>query len=439
MAESSEFQRISWSLNANIETLRVFSEQIGTTADEHDMGFVPDLCRMVSEIFDDESLKEEEKSLLESYILENDAEIEQIPTEQFEQLQQKLKTLNAPEVRVKVDEWLNRHPEKAGQIYLLFSTMLKKLPIQGRLLRRGALIMLVSVFEMLVTDLIRTYYHSFPNALQSDDQKITLSDLRALGDLKEAEEHLINMEADRNVRKSLKELLAYLSRALDLDLQPLREHVPHLQEIIQRRNLFVHNDGVVNRVYLSQVDKEYLELRQFKAGQRLAIPPKYLSESIDVVYLIGVILLQQGWRKWANADQQGADKAILDSTYSLLEAERYQVVTKLCQFAANLKFASNGNRYTAIVNHAIALRELGERSKMNQLLRRTDWAATPSQFKIAAYVLREEYEKAYDLLPQAIAKREIPLIAKDWPLFKPMRRDERFTRIFEGGCAPQPG
>ena len=53
---------------------------------------------------------------------------------------------------------------------------------------------LVSYFETLLADLLHAYYLRYPAALPAEDRQLSLNDLRSLGSIEEAENHVIGKE-----------------------------------------------------------------------------------------------------------------------------------------------------------------------------------------------------------------------------------------------------
>lgn len=70
----------------------------------------------------------------------------------------------------------------------------------------------------------------------------------------------------------------------------------------QRRNIWVHNRGVTNRLYTANVCHRLIETCGIAEGKAVEIEADYLVGAIDAVYLCGMILRQQSRRKW-NKDE----------------------------------------------------------------------------------------------------------------------------------------
>ena len=396
MSDTKTYARIAHNYWANINAVSVFSKRIGKLADKHDSKILKDFTKKMEEIFNadffKDSLDDDKKSLLKKQLDEN--------------------------------------PNMILEILEMSKTLVKESPQQGRLLRGGALITLISYFELLLADLIQAYYLMFPSALPEGDRMLSLSDLKMIGSIDEAERYLISKEVETVIRKSTKEQLDYFSKRLNTDLKPIGELTEFLIEITQRRNLIVHNDGIVNKTYyLSQVSQELISAYDAKEGEQLIVGEKYLSKAINVVFAVGYILIQQCWRQVEKNTIEGINEDLVNRIYEVLKDEEYELTILLAKYAAKVKFPTDRDLRIVIINYAIALKETNQLQEMQALLSKHDWSSCALEFQVALNVLNDDEETVYELLPKAIAGDGIDSDAMNlWPLFRQLRRTKRFQK-----------
>jgi hypothetical protein len=79
--------------------------------------------------------------------------------------------------------------------------------------------------------------------------------------------------------KGIFALADYLKRRLSLELFDSEADLERVVRIVEYRNLFVHNRGVVNRLYLSRVPTA-----TEKIGEKIHLTPHQVTD--DVVYLM---------------------------------------------------------------------------------------------------------------------------------------------------------
>ncbi len=414
------FGGIARAFMLNVGAIRVFNEQIGPVADEHDRSVIEQFDARVREVLPELEPAEGTLEIAQSSS-ENDADHatgnrDGGPEGSHEEV-----------VRVPVDWDTFRSLSRA------ITNMAKRSPIQGHLLRQGALISLLSFFEVLVSDLIQFYYSMYPRRLPAK-QTLTLETLRELDStrVEDIEAYLASTEADNLLYKSVEDQLVYF-KGLGVNIEPLKPEFKYLTEIAQRRNLLVHNKGIANRQYLSRVADELVEEYAVEQGKQLVVTEQYLNAAIDTVYASGLVLTQLCWRTWDKDSTEEADSFVVDPLlYESLREERFELVNRMAERLKGARYASEPSKRRAIVNHAIALKELGREDEMEAVLCCMDWSATSLEYRLALYALRNEEEEFYALLPRAKAADAVERWhLEEWPVYAHQRGTQRFAEAVE--------
>lgn len=323
------------------------------------------------------------------------------------------------------------HPkyDRARALYAWIIKLIGRPPSHGALLRRGLLSNLTTSFEVLTGHLIREYYRRFPEAL-SEEMKLTLAELRESGTMEAAEGLLVQREIDMLLFKPLDELLGHVLKRFSLPAELLNPHKMTLQEIFLRRNLFVHNQGVVNRHYLAKVPQSLFPEGLPKEGAVLPLTTEYLAEAIDRVFVSGVLLLQATWLHWDPNDKEKAVAVLIHHIYESLRESRFEAVKALAAFGYDIRRVPDILRKVIIVNHAIALRETGDQEKMKEVMKKSDWSSASLRFKVAVDILEGRFEDALASIRKALAVQEVTVYdLKEWPLFSPFRSMPAFIEL----------
>lgn len=413
---------IAHSFQLNVGAVRVFNEQIGPVADEHDRGVLERVSARMREV------------LSEAEGLQGTPEVSESDGENGADHATEGRS-GEPEDTQKDARRVEVDAETLQEIAETFISKVVRGPSHGPLLRQGALTTLLSFFEVLISDLIQLCYSMFPGRL-SAKQVLTLETLRQLDTTKveDVEKYLASVEVDDLLyKKSLKDQLAYFAEELDVNIDPLKPELKYLVEISQRRNLLVHNKGIVNRQYLSKVADELIEEYGIEQGDELAVRESYLNAAIDTIYVSGLMLVQLCWRKWDRAATEAADKFVVTHMlYRSLREERFELVRRMAERLKEARYATEPSKRMAIVNHAIALKELGLPDEMESVLCSVDWRASSLEYKLVLHALRNEEEEFYSLLPRAkaagVAER---WQLEEWPAFAHQRGTERFSEALE--------
>jgi hypothetical protein len=404
MASQKKFLGINLSFLSGVSAIRIFNQQIGKFADEHD------------------------RRTLENFTKFIDFLKPRLAQGQDIELSAKEGNESTPEINMRVR--LSR--DDLLQLRDVSMDLLKNSPIQGILLRRGALINLVSQFENLISDLLTKFYEAFPEALPDDGHTLTLAELRQLGSLEEAERYLVSKEVDSVLRKDTPGQLQYFVSRLKLETKVLEPIKETLFEVVQRRNICVHNDGIVNRYYIRNVSPELLQKFQAEDGKALETSETYLEVAADTIYLAGTLLLQTCWRKWNKSEAELADRQLVIQSYECLVENKWGLANQLLDYTDAFKVASDKNKRILIINKAITLKEQGELEKMQSTLESLDWSSSSLLFKLALTALRDQEDEFFTLLPKAVAAEEIDRSSLEgWPLFRKLRESERFGLVLQ--------
>jgi hypothetical protein len=117
-------------------------------------------------------------------------------------------------------------------------------------LPRSFVVLLISEFDAFIGVLIRLFYKAKPEALEASERTFTLADLKEFRTIGGARDFAVEKETEAVLRKSHTETFEWLEKHLKI---PLRDNLniwSHFIELTERRNLFVHTDGVITRQYL---------------------------------------------------------------------------------------------------------------------------------------------------------------------------------------------
>jgi hypothetical protein len=438
MTKEINFRKIASRFDMNISALRIFTNQIGQLAEEHDKNITVQRNNAFADMV---GISVEDLEKLKS-VSNSDFQLalkaqKELPLDNRQDIETKLQLSNEQKIVIqKMAQFNGKEFSPKTRNFLRAST--KVLPIQASILRRSALITLASHLEYLVAELIHAFYLQYPQALPSDERVLSLSELRAIGSIEDAENHLIDREVDALLRDSIEKQLEYFSsKRIRVNLDEIEKYKNNIIEIFQRRNLIVHNDGVVNKIYLSRISKE-LQESEVKEGERLSVKDTYLNNAIDSIYLCGITLIQICWRKWGKETVEAADTVYAHLLYEALQERQYNIINSLQDFSLKLEFSSDRDKRIVFVNHAIALREQKQHDKMKKLIDTLDWSSTSLEFRVALCALKEEKENLLKILPTAIAAKEIKKYhLEEWPLFAPFREYEEFVQITEN-CIDEP-
>ncbi|HVZ93348.1 MAG TPA: hypothetical protein VG797_02450 [Phycisphaerales bacterium] len=417
-SDSSEMVAIGQRFNKKVTALRLFAEQLGPIADSTDEeqrgDQVISLLRLLGVSVPDEPMTIAARREFVRGIHIN------ISTEPISQQSESVPTSN----QLPITESLT------AKLVTFVETARRRTPSHGHTLRTSALMLAVSLLDALFADLLQLYFVKYPSSLDGEEHKISFSEICSLGSIDAARELVLHRKIESILRRSCRKQIEYFTARLKIDLSDLVPYLSILDETVQRRHVWVHNGGRVNKLYLANVDEKYS--KQFAEGETLPVDAQYLRRAIDRVNLAGVVISQQCWRKWLPSETRFADSALADNVFDTLCDKRYVAAQYLGKYACRVVASSDESRRNTILNYAQAFRWAGKPERAKSIVLEHDWSSCNMRYRIAAMVLSDEVSEAIKILPLAIAAGELSVHhLREWPIFQSFREDARVKVIID--------
>jgi len=235
---------------------------------------------------------------------------------------------------------------------------------------RALLVAMVSSFDAFLGSLLRAVFIKKPALIAASQRSSTFSDLMLIDSISDAREIVIEAEVESFLRDSHSAQFEWMQNRFDIPLTKGLESWPTFIELTQRRNLFVHCDGVVSKQYLSECRKHGVDVKDINPGDRLNLNPKYFQAAYFCLFEIAVKLSQVLWRKLFSDEIAMADGSLNEIGFSLLQDEEFVLAKRLFEFATQTlkKHSSSLQRRIFVVNRAIAERYGGSREKCEVIL-----------------------------------------------------------------------
>jgi hypothetical protein len=239
------------------------------------------------------------------------------------------------------------------------------------LLLTSVFILLVSYFDFLLSDLIHWYYHKYPEAL-GDKAVLTFGELRQCSSIDEAIDCLASKKVESVSFKSFTDQISFFKNELKVPIHDDITIWPPIQEIILRRNILVHNDGIVNTRYIKGIAP--LHTQSPVQGTRLSVDPEYFSHSFAHLLLGGTIFTQISWRKWFPDQLSLADSKLSALIDKLLSHKDYDTAYRLAMFSKQITTANEDNRHLFDIYYCLVLKRLGKDEAFNSQITKLEKA-----------------------------------------------------------------
>jgi hypothetical protein len=299
---------------------------------------------------------------------------------------------------------------------------------------KSLFILMVTHFDNLIRDLINAMYLTKPEILNESEKNISVCDLLQYKDIEDAKKKIIEREVDAILRESHAEHIQWLENKLSTSFRGDQELWKKFIEIMERRNLLIHSNGLATEQYINVCKKHNIQFKdKINVGKELKISSAYFLESSETIFEFGIKLSQVIWRRLDPDKIELADTILNGVAYELLVSNKNMLVKKILDFTTQPAFKpfSEENRLYFLINKAIALRDLGEKDEAKKIIRENDFSATRDLFKLAASVLLEDFSNASKIMLTLKERHNMKNYFTYWPLFNDFRKTNEFQSAYK--------
>ena len=303
---------------------------------------------------------------------------------------------------------------------------LKKSDHRQESLYSNSLISLISTVEWFIAQLIHQHYKLNPHVLGSKDKQFSLDELGKFETIDDAKNYLIEKTVESVLRGSIDDWFEFFKLKLNLSMGYLDDYKKHLIEAAQRRNLLVHNGGVVNRIYLANFANELGTPPVI--GEKIEVTSAYINETISLFERCFILIAAELWKKINKEDESRGD-LMITLGFDHLQAERYDIAESLSYFAFSDKTLQEKDRLYAKINYWIAKKYSGQFEKIKKEIENEDFSAKSKLFILAKNILLDNYDDAILDINYLLTHDDEFVFEhlEIWPLF----RDFRLTDLYQ--------
>ena len=296
------------------------------------------------------------------------------------------------------------------------------------ILYEGTFMLLFTYFDGLISDLMHNYFRSFPKLLESGSVNLSLEELNLSKTVKEAKAYLISKHIEHLMYKNLEEQINYFEENLHIKCQ---EHIDWIKiaEAKERRNLLVHNNGLVSRRYLQRFKAKmyHPNNKSLKEGDLLSINNEYFNRTLDEILISGIIFGQECWRKWHPKDLESADTDLIERIYKLLLEKKWELAQRLSHYGRNSKVFNDAKQLIYDFNYCLCLKSLGKSEELNRELNNIDVSSLNPYLLLGYYALKKDASNFYKSLRNTLGAFDLEKeLLLEWPIVQELRDDKNF-------------
>lgn len=293
------------------------------------------------------------------------------------------------------------------------------------LLYNNSLLSLLSSVEWFFSQILHYFYSRTESGAGISKKTLTFTEIKELGSIEEAEKYLIDLKIEEILRSSFENWTDVLKSELKLSMGYLKNVKNSLIEVYQRRNLYVHNGGIVNSIYLSKVDKSLTD--GIQRGVKLEISKEYLDDSICKLHLAFILIASELWKKLSPEDSDRGD-VLTEIAFENLMESRWDIAEGISFFVMQDSKMEPIDKAVAQVNYWLCKKRTGKYAEVKDEIDKADFSDKKNIFQLALHALREEVDAFFIILPQTLDAKQLNIERlESFPIFKEMRETEEYA------------
>lgn len=300
---------------------------------------------------------------------------------------------------------------------------------------RNAVVAMVSMYDAYIGSLVKVIYSDMPQLLNQSQKDFKLNTILLYKDFEELKDVVTEDEIESLLRKNHFDQLKWLESKLDMPLTEFKI-LPLFVELMERRNLFVHANGVVSRHYLETCEKyDIKNEEELKLGKQLNAEVNYVFKSYEILFQTGVMLGFVVWHKIRQMEGEELVDYLSDVCYDLIKEEHYDLAIAMIDFALNnksfKKHVNHASHIIFLINKSLAFHLNDKQKECLAIVDKLDLSAAEPVYKLAVAILKEDYTQAIVLMDQIGNVPRMRRDYKEWPLFTKFREEESFKKKYK--------
>ncbi len=264
------------------------------------------------------------------------------------------------------------------------------------------------------------------------EKQLSLCDILKYSTNEELVSVCVEEKISELMRKSHKEQIKWVEKAFKIDIINSFSEWKTVFEFFQIRNIIVHNDGVVNQIFINELKKNGISSDKYNLGDKIGYLPDEISKQIrciiDFSTYIFSLILRTLYKD--NDDLDEIDTVLNDIVYDFLcQKKLTQVISIVDNLLKNNQRHNSADIFQFTINKCIALKSNGNNSYI-KILEKLDWSNCENDFKFARAIIMDETERACALM-ESLDKDDMILAYVEWPLCKDFIKTDEFKTKFK--------
>lgn len=301
------------------------------------------------------------------------------------------------------------------------------------------IVSLVSIYDTFFAGLVKCVYKLCPQKLNESGKTFCYKDLQEFQYIKDIKDKIISGTIEDLLRDSHIAQITWLEKAYNVKTLKSFEGWPQFVELTERRNLFVHADGIVSSQYINVCQAHNALDKRIVEGNKLTSDKDYFESSYKLLYAMGIMLTQMllhqlYLNEYGKNNTSELDEVLITNVFDLICDGTYDVAIKISKFALDEHFVHTGkDKSFIILNMAQSYKWNKDNEECLKILGNEDTTTWNNDLLIPKLTLEESYGEVYVKMRNNGKSSEVLTAQayRDWPIFKELRKQPDFEIVFK--------
>lgn len=305
-----------------------------------------------------------------------------------------------------------------------------KLQDKPVLFGNSALMMLIIKYEEAISHLFEYLISTYPSAYLNKRTMCFSEILEIDTDIVGIKDYFVKKEVEEIMRQNITEWYNLLAKNHKITLTFSEDYFKEFKEIYYRRNVIVHNNGVVNKAYIQGVDES--ARKNIIEGDKLLVNKAYLERAFELTYIMiyGTFLETIKLCK----DKESLRSLIFDLGFQHMLKNEWDVSKYIFYNLERIKDQQASDIMMDKVNYWISIKNSKGIDEIKEEIEDCDVSAMSDTFKMAKTLLLDQHEKTSNLLEKVFPSDISAGAIEVWPLFIQYRESEEYKKFKEAHC-----
>ncbi len=304
------------------------------------------------------------------------------------------------------------------------TTLLRNLPYE-------LIVRICSLYDTFLANLLKGVLYD-KSLVGLFEKNLTLKEIERFDTKEELIKYCVDFKIDELFRKSHQEQIEWIEKSFDIQIRNSFNKWKQIILFFEMRNIIVHNNGIVNRTFLENLEKARIK-EHFDLNQIILVTPSMLRSNIENLFVFAIytfsLLLGKLYKKAEERDN--IDGYVIQSMYELLIEKQYETVIRIADHCLQKnQVHSNSDWLMITINKCIALK-YSKNESYREIIDKIDWSNCNDEFLLAKYTLLENYTEACKYIQKLGNDEENIISYVEWPLYDLLRETQDFHMTFK--------